>query len=222
MYAVHEQLFEQVLSDVAPIGEYLSEHFVMEGLVLEGLAVVHIALCNEEIDDLPPFVDDDMELEPKEPSHAAPAFFRYSFEYLVLFFPFAMAYLYQSGIHKRDSRTLAQTAHLQKQYHRNYGFLLKFHKTIVGYRMGKVVFHMFTHVLQIKMFKAAVSLLMEKHHNGDHLALRHFTGSIAPFLFRTIIDSVFVKNLIQFYAKIVDKTKNFSNFIGRNHKRIIG
>jgi len=194
----------------------------MEGLVPEGLAVVHIALCNEEIDDLSPFIDDDMELEPKEPSHAAPALFRYSFEYPVLFFPFGMAYLYQSGIHKGDSRTLAQTAHLQKQYHRNYGFLLKFHKTIVGYRMGKVVFHMFTHVFQIKVFKAAVSLLMEKHHNGDHLALRHCTGPIASFFSGTIINAVFIKNLVQFYTKIVDKTKNFRNFIGRNHKQIIG
>jgi hypothetical protein len=96
----------------------------MEGLVLEGLAVVNIALGNEEIDDLSPFVDDDMELEPKKPSHAAPALFRYSLEYPVLFFPFAMTYLYQGGIHKEDSRTLAQTTHLQEQYHRNYRLLL--------------------------------------------------------------------------------------------------
>jgi len=67
MYPVHEELLEQVLSDVAPIGEYLPEHLVVEGLVLERLSVVHIALCNEEVDDLPPFIDDDVKFEPKEP-----------------------------------------------------------------------------------------------------------------------------------------------------------
>src|SRR5690606_20222616 len=83
-----------------------------------------------------------MELEPKEPSHTAPAFFRYPFKHPVLFLPFTMAYLYQSGIHKGDSRTLSQATHLQEQYHRNYRLLLQFHKTVVRYRVGKVAMHM--------------------------------------------------------------------------------
>jgi hypothetical protein len=65
-----------------------------------------------------------MELEPKEPSHTAPAFFGYPLKYPVLFFPFAMAYLYKGGIHKGYSRTLAQTAHLKEQHHRDHGLLL--------------------------------------------------------------------------------------------------
>ncbi|MCK0148097.1 hypothetical protein MWU78_20795 [Arenibacter sp. F26102] len=77
---------------------------------------------------LPPFLDDDMELEPKEPrphgtgGHPVlpPAFFRYSFEYPVLFSLFAMASLNQCEIHKGYSRKLAKAAHLQELHHRNY------------------------------------------------------------------------------------------------------
>lgn len=194
----------------------------MEGLVLEQLSVVHIALCNEEVDDLPPFIDDDMKFEPKEPSHTALALFRYSLKNPVLLFSFGMTYLYQGGIHKGDSLTLVQTAHLQEQYHRDHGLLLQLHKTGIGYRMREILPHVFAYMIEVKVLKATVSFLMEKHHNGNHFALGHFRGPVASFYSRAIIDPVLVKNLVQSYAKIVDKAKNFRNFIGRNHKRIIG
>tara|TARA_R110002049_G_scaffold239599_1_gene412933 strand:+ start:1706 stop:2107 length:402 start_codon:yes stop_codon:yes gene_type:complete len=133
-----------------------------------------------------------------------------------------MAYLYQGGIHKGYSRTLAQTAHLQEQYHRDNGLLLQLHKTIVGHRVGKILSHMFTDMVEIKMFKATVSFLVEQYHNGNHFALGHFRAPVASFSSGAIIDPVLAKNLVQFNAKIVDKTKNFRNFIGRNHKQIIG
>ena len=66
---------------------------------------------------------------------------------------------------------------------------------------------MFTDMFETKVFKAAVSLLMEKHHNGDHFALGHFKGLVASFFSGTIIDAVFVKNLVQFYTKVLNKTK---------------
>tara|TARA_R100000541_G_C1876116_1_gene81618 strand:- start:25 stop:270 length:246 start_codon:yes stop_codon:yes gene_type:complete len=81
---------------------------------------------------------------------------------------------------------------------------------------------MLTDMVEIKVLEATVSLLVEQYHNGDHFALGHFRGPVASFYSRAIIDPVPVKNLVQFYAKIVDKTKNFRNFIGRNHKQIIG
>jgi hypothetical protein len=70
---------------------------------------------------------------------------------------------------------------------------------------------MFTDMLEKKVFKAAVSLLMEKHHNGNHFALGHFSGPVASFFPGTVINAVFIKNLVQFYTKIVDKTKKFRN-----------
>jgi len=117
---------------------------------------------------------------------------------------------------------LAQTAHLKEQYHRDHGLLLQLHKTVVRYSVGKILPHMFTDMVEIKVLEATVSLLVEQYHNGDHFALGHFRGPVASFYSRAIIDPVPVKNLVQFYAKIVDKTKNFRNFIGRNHKQIIG
>lgn len=81
---------------------------------------------------------------------------------------------------------------------------------------------MFTDMFEIKVFKAAVSLLMEKDHNGDDFALGHFRGFVASFFSGSIINDVFDKNLVQFHTKVVNKTKKFRNFIRRNHKQIIG
>jgi hypothetical protein len=60
---------------------------------------------------------------------------------------------------------------------------------------------------------------MEQYHNGDDFTIGHFGSPVASFSPRAIINAIFIQNLVQFYAKIVDKTKNFRNFIGRDHKQ---
>jgi hypothetical protein len=132
-----------------------------------------------------------------------------------------MAYLYQGGIHKEYSRALAQTAQLQEQYHRDNDLLPQLHKTVIGNRVEKILPNMFIDIVDIKVLKATASFLVKQFHNGDHLALGHFSSPVPSFYSRAITDPVPVMNLVQFFAKIIDKTKKFNNSIDRNHKQII-
>lgn len=91
MYAVHEQFFKKVLSYISPVREYFPEDLIMEGLVLQWLPIVHIALCYKEVDYLAPLVDHDVQLETEEPAHSAPALCGDPPEHLVLPFPFIVA-----------------------------------------------------------------------------------------------------------------------------------
>ena len=103
--AIDEELLEEVLPYVAPVGEYLAEHFFMETPVLEGLSIIHVALCDKEIDDLSPFIYHYVQLKAEEPAHCSAPLGRYALEYLVLFLPFMMTGLDDRGVQERDTRT---------------------------------------------------------------------------------------------------------------------
>ena len=60
VYAVHEELFEQIFSDIPPVGKNLPEYLSMETFVLKGLSVIYIALGDKEVYDLPAFIDHHM------------------------------------------------------------------------------------------------------------------------------------------------------------------
>jgi hypothetical protein len=62
---------------------------------------------------------------------------------------------------------------------------------------------------------------MEKHHNGNDLAIAHLTFSIASFYRIISLNGVFIENLGHFLAKIINGTENFGNFVRGNHKRYI-
>ena len=71
MYVIDEEQLKEVLADVPPVGEELSEEPFREPPVPQGFPVIDIARCELPLDDLAPVVDDQVQLETVEPAHRA-------------------------------------------------------------------------------------------------------------------------------------------------------
>jgi len=71
MYPVDEQLLKQALADVPFVTEQLPEDFVVKGFLFQGHPVVHVALGEHKLEDLPTVVDDQVQFEPVKPAHGA-------------------------------------------------------------------------------------------------------------------------------------------------------
>lgn len=77
------------------------------------------------------------------------------------------------GIHKTDACTLAEENFLDKDDERNDHFLLKFNKAVIGYQSGKQVSKMYTDIIVVEMFKAAVARVVKKNHDNHDLRIGH-------------------------------------------------
>ena len=107
VYVVDEEHLEEVLADVSPVREKLPEESFRELSVPERVPVVDIARREHPLDDLPPVVDDEVQLEPVEPSHRALALRGPSPHGPVLPLALDVAGGERRGVDDGDSRALA-------------------------------------------------------------------------------------------------------------------
>ena len=140
VYVVDEEHLEEVLADVSPVREKLPEESFRELSVPERVPVVDIARREHPLDDLPPVVDDEVQLEPVEPSHRALALRGPSPHGPVLPLALDVAGGERRGVDDGDSRALAQGAGLLEQQQVRPDLRLALHEavavTLAGNRKG--------------------------------------------------------------------------------------
>lgn len=100
VYAINEKEFGQFLSDIALVSIEFSPDVPEEFAFLERFAVIHMCLCDHEVQYLSPFIDDQMELEAMEPSHGGSSRSCHSFEHLIGLDTFVLAHPQRGGIGK--------------------------------------------------------------------------------------------------------------------------
>jgi hypothetical protein len=125
----------------------------MKRLLFQRLAVVHVSLGEHKIKYFTPVVDNQVKFKTKEPANRTLTFGGQSFEYLIGMLPPDMAYFQRGRINKRYSGTLTQTRGFQKDSHWHGCFLLKFNKTIVGYKTREFLSQMLTYIVKIKCLR---------------------------------------------------------------------
>lgn len=69
VYTVHEKCLHEFSANISLVGKQFAVYLVQEVLVLQRFPVIHIGLCNGEVQYLPFVVDNDMQFEAMEPSH---------------------------------------------------------------------------------------------------------------------------------------------------------
>ena len=157
MDVIDEKHLEEILADVAPVGKEFSEESVRERPVFQWLPVVHVARREHPLDDFSPVVDDQMQLEPVEPSHRALALLCPSLHGLVLVRPLDVAARQGGGVDDGDARALAQGAGLQEQQQVQRDLRLALDETIAGEVVGELAAHVLADVAEIESLQVTVA-----------------------------------------------------------------
>ena len=150
MDVVHKECLEEVLADVSPVGEQLSEELFREVPVLQRLPVIHVSRRELPLYDFPPVVDDYMQLETIEPSHGTFSLCRPAFHGLVLPFPLDVAGYQGRGVDDGYSRAFAQRAGLEEEQQVKGDLGLALHEAVVGNGTGEVPAHMLANISKIE------------------------------------------------------------------------
>jgi hypothetical protein len=145
-----------------------------------------------------------MQLKTIEPADGRFSFGSYMFECFIGMFPFNMANPDGCGIHKRNACALAQAAELKKYRHREQRFLLQFHKTVVGDRMGKILLAMKSNIIDIEKFNLPAMIQVEQYHNRNYFAVRHCKSPFSALFGSACAYSVAIHHFIHFFTKFVD------------------
>jgi hypothetical protein len=220
VHPVNEELLEQVFRDVALVPEEFPEDTFVKLHVLERFPVIHIARGKDEIQDLSPVVDYQVELEAVEPADGALPLLRHSLERPVLLLSFYMATAQRGGVNERDARALAQAHHLDEDGQRNANLPLQLHETIIGNSVRKISLHMLLNIKNIEAFQILERPAVKQDQDGHHLAPGHREFPV-PFLDFRVRQRVLSDHVIKFFEKLVDNEINFCNFMVWNHSGII-
>ena len=129
--AVDEQLMEEFLGYVALVAHELAVDLLHEVLYLERLPVVDVSRGNHEAQYLSLLVDDDVQLEPEEPTHGAFPLHGDALEHLVAEDALVAADAHGSGVDEVDARALAKQHLLDEDQQRQGCFPLQLHEPVV-------------------------------------------------------------------------------------------
>ena len=102
-----------------------------EGLVFQRFPVIHIPRGYHEVEQLPLFVTNQMQLETKEPSHGTLASLRNAPKHFMDMYPLVPAYSKGSAVHETYARAFPEQHLLDEQSQRYGGFLFKLHKSVI-------------------------------------------------------------------------------------------
>ena len=163
--AVNEEAFEQFLAYVSLVSDEFPVEEFHKGLVVERLAVIYISRGNHEVEQLPPLVTAQVQLEPEEPAHGALPPLGNALEGLVDVDALIPAYPERSAVHEADARTLAQQCLLDEQCKGNGHILLQLNEPVVGYQPGEQVPEMLRDMLQIEVLQAAIPGTVKQDHD---------------------------------------------------------
>lgn len=215
VYIADKEDLGKLFGDVALVGEELAEYRFEEAFVFQWLPIVHVCLGNRKIQYLAPVVYDDVQLEAVEPAHRRLAHLGNTLEHFVPLDTLVVTDPDRGGIHKGNTRTLPQTAGLQKYRHRHKYTLAKLHEAVIGYRSRKFTLHMSLYIELVKVLEAPKSAQMKEKTDGYYLALGH--------RWRTLGQTAYQKRpggFFEIFAELIYKTKNITNFRVVNHKEL--
>ena len=173
VYVIDEEHLKEVLADVPPVREELSEEPFREPPVFQGFPVIYIARGELPLDDFAPVVDDQVQLEAIEPSHRALALGRPPLHRLVLLLALDVAGDQRRGVYDGNTRALAQGACLQEQQQMEGNLRLALHETVVGDGVRELLAHVLAYVTQIKRLEVTEMTCVEQHEYGHDLAVGH-------------------------------------------------
>ena len=173
VYVIDEEHLKEVLADVSPVREELSEEPFREPPVLQGFPVVYIARGELPLDDLAPVVDDQVQLEAVEPAHRALALGRPPPHRLVLLLALDVAGDQRRGVYDGYARALAQGACQQEQQQVEGNLRLALHETVVGDGVWELLAHVLAYVTEIRRLEVTEMTCVEQHEYGRDLAVRH-------------------------------------------------
>ena len=207
VHVVDEELFEQVLADVSPVGKQLAEQPGSETLVLQRLAVVSVSGCELPLYDLATVVYHDMQFESVEPSHCALALGCPALHGLMAVLALEAAGNYRCGIDDGNACTLTQGAGLQEQQQVQAQATLSLHEAVVRQHRGKFGPHVLAHMHQVERLQVAETLHVEQHPDSHYLAVGHQAWAIAVAF--AVRKDVFFELRGKKFAKFVHNTENF-------------
>ena len=154
VYIIDEEHFEEVLADIASVGEELPEESPEESLselpILQRFPVVDVSRRELPLDDLPLVVDDQMQLESIEPAHRALSLGGPSLHGLVLLLPLDVAGHQGRGVDDGYARALAQGTGLEEEQQVKPHLSLTLHEARVGYGIGEILAHVLADIAQIE------------------------------------------------------------------------
>ena len=128
---VGEKLVEKRLGYVPLVCIQFSYNVVAQPVEHFLVPVVHIASCEDEVQDLTTLVADEVELEAVEPTHRALAHLGILLEHFVALDPFVVAHRHACAVDEAYACALAEAAELEEEHHLYGHPCLKFHEPVV-------------------------------------------------------------------------------------------
>lgn len=150
VYIIDEEHFEEVLADIASVGEEFPEESLGELPVLQRFPVIYVSQGELPLDDLPLVVDDQMQFESIEPAHRALPFGRPSLHGLELLLPLDVTGDNRRGVDDGYARALAKGAGLKEKQQVKPHLSLALHEAVVGYGIGEILAHVLADIAQIE------------------------------------------------------------------------
>ena len=150
VYIIDEEHFEEVLADIASVGEEFPEESLGELPVLQRFPVIDVSRGELPLDDLPLVVDDQMQFESIEPAHRALPFGRPSLHGLVLLLPLDVTGDNRRGVDDGYARALAEGAGLKEEQQMKPHLSLALHEAGIRYGVGEILAHVLADIAQIE------------------------------------------------------------------------
>ena len=150
VYIIDEEHFEEVLADIASVGEEFPEESLGELPVLQRFPVIDVSRGELPLDDLPLVVDDQMQFESIEPTHRALPFGRPSLHGLVLLLPLDVTGDNRRGVDDGYARALAEGAGLKEEQQVKPHLSLALHEAGIRYGGGEILAHVLADIAQIE------------------------------------------------------------------------
>jgi hypothetical protein len=159
-----------------------------------------------------------MQFEAVVPSHGAFASFGIAFEDFVAVNALVVAHRNTSAVDEADARTLSEAEQLKEQHHLHRQAALYLHEAVIGELVRKQIRQMSLYKEHIVMLEITERIEVEVDENRHHFRIAHETFSMAVFTTIRCFERIFLYLSVIFFAKIIDNTENFSNFVLGYHR----
>jgi len=162
-----EELLSQRLGDGATIAKELAKEATHEAR--DGATVIGVARRQAERQQFATIVDDEVELEPREPAHGGLATTRIDSKDAMLGDPGIVTDGERGGVHEADPRATTQLR-LQVDGERQQDTRDQGDEAGVAHQLGELGAQLGLDVVRVEAFECAVARLLEEDQNGHDLA----------------------------------------------------
>ena len=201
--AVEEEFAEEILAYVTSVTDKFAVELLGEPFHLQGLAVIHIAWREHEVDDLAHLIADDVQLEPIEPPNRAVASLGETLECLVLEDALVLADPQWSAVDETYAGAFAHQDTFDQYGKFDNRTSFQLNETVVRHHFRKQMAHVPAHIMKIEVFQTSVPRIMKQYENSHDFRIRHhaiamvlaFLGLLATCY--GILFNSFVKNFAE-------------------------